>query len=610
MPAEHNLTITAQAVDEVSGPMRQAAEAMAAAAAGVANSDRQMVQSAREVEMAKRSQVSASKQVELAIRSEAAAGQPLEQQMIRLELETEKLAAQMRALVRAGQPVPQAMLAQAGAARDAAEKIREKVGASKQLEAQLGTMTTRMGPAALALGAIGAAAAGARQALNGVVDSLISSAPELVSLQGEISRTDAALIALKETASDEQFKGIAGTIAQVLTVAYAAVSTEALEARRQSELTNLSIVEREKRTQAMMQVAQDAVAASTQNTELALKNIERLREIESKQELTRKTNAERQKKRDHDFLKAIADTGAAMSKFDDDYIRAAAEREQADKRSLEAKNSWAQTQMELADKVTQYDVDRAAYREDIYGKLAMDQVRANHEHLAEVEAQYAAEAQATLAMHQMVHQAAAASLRSTIQVTTTELMSATTAWISGAKSAEDAYKEMGKNIVQTMVQQLAIMLPMIAAEAAARAFAAHVGVGPFIGVALGLSAAAVAAAYIMSLKKFNKGGMVTGGREGEDSVPALLTPGELVVPVPMVRSFKAMLAGGGAPAGGMQRFAAGGMVAAGAGGGNVTLHTHYHLQQSPSDADLERMHRRDKRWMAEAMKNRRFPRGE
>lgn len=57
---------------------------------------------------------------------------------------------------------------------------------------------------------------------------------------------------------------------------------------------------------------------------------------------------------------------------------------------------------------------------------------------------------------------------------------------------------------------------------------------PIIGPALGLAGAAAAIAYgaeqVGSVLAANKGGRVTGGVRGIDSVPALLTPGELVVP--------------------------------------------------------------------------------
>jgi hypothetical protein len=57
---------------------------------------------------------------------------------------------------------------------------------------------------------------------------------------------------------------------------------------------------------------------------------------------------------------------------------------------------------------------------------------------------------------------------------------------------------------------------------------------PIIGPALGIAGAAAAIAYgaeqIGKVKGAKKGGIMTGGIRGVDSIPAMLTPGELVAP--------------------------------------------------------------------------------
>ncbi len=57
---------------------------------------------------------------------------------------------------------------------------------------------------------------------------------------------------------------------------------------------------------------------------------------------------------------------------------------------------------------------------------------------------------------------------------------------------------------------------------------------PYVGYALGIAGAAAAVAFgaeqVGTVLGANQGGLVTGGIAGFDSVPALLTPGELVVP--------------------------------------------------------------------------------
>lgn len=77
------------------------------------------------------------------------------------------------------------------------------------------------------------------------------------------------------------------------------------------------------------------------------------------------------------------------------------------------------------------------------------------------------------------------------------------------------------------------------AKTASGFFAAFAGV-PFVGQALAVAAIAASFAVINSLLTFKKGGIVPGSGNS-DSVPALLAPGELVVPKPFVRDF----AGGG-----------------------------------------------------------------
>lgn len=63
--------------------------------------------------------------------------------------------------------------------------------------------------------------------------------------------------------------------------------------------------------------------------------------------------------------------------------------------------------------------------------------------------------------------------------------------------------------------------------AASGAIAAHSTI-PFVGIAIGIAAAIALIAAILKFKKFSRGGLVTGGVPGRDSVPALLKPGEVV----------------------------------------------------------------------------------
>lgn len=109
--------------------------------------------------------------------------------------------------------------------------------------------------------------------------------------------------------------------------------------------------------------------------------------------------------------------------------------------------------------------------------------------------------------------------------------------VKGAKDAADGLvaltqsknaqlKEIGK---VAAIAQISITTP----EAAMKAYNSLVGI-PFVGPALAFTAAAATVAYgaerIATVTALADGGIVTGGVAGKDSVPAMLMPGELVVP--------------------------------------------------------------------------------
>ena len=101
-----------------------------------------------------------------------------------------------------------------------------------------------------------------------------------------------------------------------------------------------------------------------------------------------------------------------------------------------------------------------------------------------------------------------------------------------------------------------------AAKAAASAFKSVMEVVPFpINVILAPIVAAgafVAVTAFEALGGFAAGGMVTGGIRGRDSVPAMLMPGEYVLPTHVVDSIRS-----GTPPSRSGQFASGGMVTGG-----------------------------------------------
>ena len=125
------------------------------------------------------------------------------------------------------------------------------------------------------------------------------------------------------------------------------------------------------------------------------------------------------------------------------------------------------------------------------------------------------------------------------------------------------------------------------ATAAGSAVAGVPVVGPALAVGAASAAFAVAKGY---MAKFADGGVVTGGREGEDSVPALLTPGEVVFPVPMVRQLRRLMGmTGGTDAPQALAFANGGAVPQGQARGGITVNLSLNTLELPTEAQLDRM---------------------
>jgi len=146
--------------------------------------------------------------------------------------------------------------------------------------------------------------------------------------------------------------------------------------------------------------------------------------------------------------------------------------------------------------------------------------------------------------------------------------------VSGQQPAVAAFVAVGNAALDAAMQALEGW----AASAAGAAFAANIGLGPF-GMALAVGAAGAAMAFVKSLMaglvKAETGGIVTGGVRGRDSIPALLSPGELIIPANLTRDILG-LAHGVAPArrSPVLGFAGGGLVPRGGGAGrtvNVNL---------------------------------------
>lgn len=106
--------------------------------------------------------------------------------------------------------------------------------------------------------------------------------------------------------------------------------------------------------------------------------------------------------------------------------------------------------------------------------------------------------------------------------------------------AESAKKAL-KGILLATLEQVKRIILAKAAEAAAKQGAA--AAGTLVGLVVAPVAAAAMFALIAAfINRLAGGGLITGGRSGTDSVPALLTPGEVVIPAGVVRQFSGQTA--------------------------------------------------------------------
>lgn len=162
----------------------------------------------------------------------------------------------------------------------------------------------------------------------------------------------------------------------------------------------------------------------------------------------------------------------------------------------------------------------------------------------EIEKRQAEEAQKNLEMRQQQIESMASESSQII----TSVMSDV---LSGQKTMEKALADMASDMLRRMAQALIekaiIGITANAAEGASSAAAANAGI-PIIGPAVAAAAGATMFALILAMKDkiqgFNAGGLVPGGFGTRDTVPAMLTPGEVVIPAPVVRQYAGMSGGG------------------------------------------------------------------
>ena len=107
------------------------------------------------------------------------------------------------------------------------------------------------------------------------------------------------------------------------------------------------------------------------------------------------------------------------------------------------------------------------------------------------------------------------------------------------------------------------------------------GAGPVLAVIAASTLFGIMSAYASKIgeKKLNSGGIV-GGFGSTDTVSALLTPGELVVPKDVTKRLFSLMKGEGGP-----EFAQGGIVGGGGSGVNIHFHDSSLIQRTPAEME-------------------------
>ena len=517
-----------------------------------------LVKASERIERAKKAELSASKQVEHAVRMEAAAGKPLEQQLLRLEHEYQTLEVRMRAMVRVTGEVDQSMASQAATARRSADALRDQMAAPTRDAAD----AAREHAAAMARQSqianqvierfIGVEAA--FRAISFVLRELTENSAQFKGLADDTGRLVDNLT--KAATSGERFTN-AMVAARVVVQAMQDVEAEEgpgfLEAWEQNARSALPMLNAAlTAVEAVTGAIARSEAGQAIKNEIVLDPIDVVAEAEKIAAARKSAEAEANKlllEERRKFQEQITDlelefTGKALSE-----VMLAKRREAALQAAQEEAARLDEREAQLAEHVERVLAIRDRERQ---AELALQEsvVRAQDRAITERERKIQGEAATSMAAADQIGGAFGAMFASIATQTGT---------------TEDAFKQMGRVVLQQIMAHVTAAISAYAAEAAAAAAASTAPSGPaalVAGPALAAGVAAMVSGIGMALLSMNEGGLVPMhmGRPGEDSVPAMLTPGEMVIDAETTRRLQRVLArSGGSGAG----FANGGVVQAG-----------------------------------------------
>ena len=485
-------------------------------------------------------QFSATKQAEFAVRAAAAASNPLELALVRLEARHASLQRQVASFIRTGQQVPPELLKQAGAAREAAERMKMVSSAAQGTLGQVGRLASGFGKFGLAAVGVGVALKGIDMALKQVDVS----AEALADGVSKLERLAFANNMGEEAGqlADEMTRGLrsipvfgdaaaeaVGLMTRLGVTLYADATNQA---EKQAEI--LGWIQKQNTAREEQLRIHDAIAAKAKEEAAA--------ERESAEALatTRKKLAELDQKRT-ERNKAAREHAK----------QAAAEEQQHQERTRSFLEETLQKQAEQARKLEELrrsdEAAMKAYEDRVRASVAavIDPIMAKRVQMHQMNADLMESEARQLDQHLQ----GMAELNSRIASGMGNAIgSSLRALVTGQKAWDEVMKDLIRDIM-IMIAKLAIM----------KAIESSMGFG-FGGSLL---------AGVVS--GFAEGGFVTGGQPGRDSVPAVLMPGEYVMStdeVTGVRRFMGRMLGGGAQprADGVPHMAAGGFVPSSGGG--------------------------------------------
>lgn len=474
--AGNTSSVTAQILGDASGAKQAFAEAQdAIKKTGVTTEEanKQIADSELGVEMAQKSRLSVSKQIELAVAAEKAKGDELGAELVQLEREYAILVKQMEVMARYGKEIPQTMVQQAAAARSAADAIREKTESDTQSANIADEVAKKLDSQGMALKVIKLAYNETKVAVSNFVTSLVEASTPLDKLGREATFSEKAFAGIKQVWNDPEWKNQPDHI-KALATAWAAFNPDIAEAIAKIETYNRQISRRQ-------DLEKGINAIIDEETRLTKENLARGEEAAKKLAGFKKEQYDNEtKNRSQDQKKSLAeeqaeDEKAAQAQADASFsiYKEGLKKEEEAKRGHD---KW----MSDADKFINGQKEKWA-KEDAENEAELSKkVRdAKKKDLEESTKQWAA-------MGSAIADAGASAFESWVDNSS-----------SGSEAAKSATRSIGKSVIQAA-----------AAKASAEAMAAYSGI-PFVGIAMGITAAATVATMILSyLTKFHQGGTV------------------------------------------------------------------------------------------------------